>query len=117
MYFVSNDRAEEPRVAGEAADAASRRVAATMLRALKTTKYASALSRLGESKSGKILSLQKVVSVTIIRARRSLSPSEGASKGTRDDDEKDDADDIAIAKGTSKETLIFFAGRSRDCER
>ena len=36
------------------------------------------------------MSLQNAVSVTIIKARRSLSPSEGESKGAREDDDKDD---------------------------
>ena len=64
-----------------------------------------------------MVSLQKAVSVTIIRARRSLSPSEGASKGTRDDDENEDNDDMAVVEGGSKETLIFLAGRKRACDR
>ncbi len=58
-------------------------------------------------------SLQKAVSVTIIIARRSLRPSEGASKAARDDDDEDGADDMAAVDGTSKETLIFLAGRRR----
>lgn len=95
----------------------SRRVAATVLRALKATKYASAFCKLGESRSGNIVSLQKAVSVTIIRARRSPSPSEGESKGGRDDDEKEDVDDRDAAAVLSKETLIFLAGRRRAWDR
>ena len=95
----------------------SRRVEATILRALNATKYASAFCKLGESRSGNIVSLQKAVSVTIIKARRSLSPSEVESKGARDDDEKEDVDDRDVAAVLSRETLIFLAGRSRDCDR
>lgn len=113
MNFASNDSGRGERGAeGAAADATSRRVAATMLSALNATKYASALCRLGESRSGRMESLQKAVSVTIIIARRSLRPSEGASKAARDDEE-DGADDMAAVDGMSKETLIFLAGRRR----
>jgi hypothetical protein len=39
------------------------------------------------------VSLQKAVSVTIMRARRSLRPSDGPSNMTRDEDDDDDDDD------------------------
>ena len=64
-----------------------------------------------------MVSLQKAVSVTIMRARRSLRPSDGPSNMTRDEDDDDDDDDNVNADdGASRETLIFLAGSSRACE-
>ena len=55
-----------------------------------------------------MVSLQKAVSVTIIRARRSLSPSEGASKGTRDDDENEDNDEVQLGFIDNHSNRLFL---------